>query len=248
MILGETKILQIKNCNQILGCAVLVCTFFVLPTSSQRKTLAPANPAIQKVKQLLQNGKLGDAEILLQAYLAKTPEDLAAKVLMGVVFDQRNRVVEAESIYREVLKQNPHETSALANLGVLLVRTNRLDEAQKVLERVLKLQPGHQQAAYNLAALYSGKNEQNKALPLLEGLAGISLRNKTPRTTDFAILFALTKAYAATGKTKEAVTIADILEMQRPDDERLLFTVGLVLAEAHEYRKATLLFEKVKTN
>jgi len=125
------------------------------------------------------------------------------------------------------------------------VRDGRQDEALKVFERVLVLEPRQAQASFNLAALYSARNEKQKALHLLEGLSGITTQNRVPKTADPELLFVLTKAYAAAAQPRDAVRIAEILEIQKPDDNRFLFNLGLILAEAGEYQKAASLFEKV---
>ena len=109
MLIGKVKKLLTKFHNPIFAGGVLVCSFFVLTTFSQQKLIAQNNPTVQKATQLLQAGNLSEAESLLKAYLAKTPKDLKAKILLGVVFDQQNRVVEAENLYREVLKTSPNE-------------------------------------------------------------------------------------------------------------------------------------------
>src|SRR6266496_3873068 len=118
----ETKMQRLNYRNLTLGYALLICSFCVSVSFAQGRQipLAPGS-VLQQATQLLQGGKLSEAEMLLQAHLATAPRDLKAKVLLGVVFDQQNRVGEAEGVYRDVLRINPGEVSALANLGVLLV-------------------------------------------------------------------------------------------------------------------------------
>src|SRR6185503_7302368 len=202
--MGLGKLIISRHC---VGYVALLCLCLlpVVPglAQSRRPPSPQANPVLQKAAQFLESGKPGDAEILLKEYLGKAPKDLKARGMLGVALDQQNRSQEAESVYREVLSGSPSEISVLTNLGVLLVRTNRQDEALKVFERVLLLQPTHRQASYNLAALYSAKNENKKALRLLEGLAGITVKKRPPTTKDPELLFALTKAYAASGQPRE---------------------------------------------
>lgn len=210
--------------------------------TSDQKT---SDAALKETVQLVQTGRLAEAENVVRKVLEIAPKNAEARTLLGVVLDQKGNAAEAEKEYRAVLRQNPRTVPALANLGVLLTKTNRPDEAVKTFEKTLILQPGHQQAAFNLAAIYSARGDYKKALPLLEKITGITSRNTTPKTKDLPLLLALAKAYAAEGKTQQLSDVVTFIESTGNADIRVWFTLGLMLAQVNQYEMAAKLFERV---
>ncbi len=97
---GETKTRRAVTRNRALGGAILICILFIsAPLAQQPGSRFLQNDSVlQKATQLLQSGKPGEAESILREYLATSPQDLKAKVLLGFAFDQQNRMTEAESI------------------------------------------------------------------------------------------------------------------------------------------------------
>src|SRR3989442_1883181 len=105
---------------------------------------------LRRATDLLQLGKLDEAERILRHVLATSPGNADAHNLLGIVMDQRGKTTEAEREYQAAIRLNPNGVSAMANLGVLLARTNRSDEAIRTFESVLRAAPDHPQATLNL--------------------------------------------------------------------------------------------------
>jgi len=134
---------------------------------------------LREAAQLIQTGRVAEAEVILRRALAAAPRNADAHNLLGIVLDQRGLAEEAEREYRTVLRLNPKAISALANLGVLLAHTKRPVEAIETLESVLRLAPGHPQATINLGLLYASRGEYQRAVDFLA-----RANNLQPQTFD----------------------------------------------------------------
>ncbi|MDQ2921117.1 MAG: tetratricopeptide repeat protein, partial [Acidobacteriota bacterium] len=123
---------------------------------------------LRKAADLLQTGKLADAEPILRRVISAEPRNPDAHNLLGIILDQRSQFKDAEREYRAALQLNPNGISPLANLGVLLARTGRSDEAIRAFESVLQLSPDHPQATLNLGLQYVARGDYVRAVQLLE--------------------------------------------------------------------------------
>lgn len=151
----------------------------------------------------------------------------------------------AESKLKEILKKTPRDFNALTLLGIVYGETQRFDEAETRFRHALQINPQFQTAQENLAMIYAGRGESKKALPLLEKLSGITTAVKTPQTKDLSILFALLKIYGLEKNAGGAGKTADYIETIGGSDARVLFTLGLTLAQSGDYVRAAKLFERV---
>ena len=152
---------------------------------------------------------------------------------------------EAEAQLKQVLKKSPRDFSARTLLGIVYGETNRADAAEVEYRAALLINPQFEAASVNLATIYLARGESKKALPLLEKSSGISATNKIPKSKNLALLFALAKTYAAEKKPVELGKTIDYIETLGGEDARVSFTLGLTLAQAGEYERATKFFEKV---
>src|SRR5262249_54409883 len=155
----------------------------------------------------------------------------------------QNQIKEAEAEYRRAITLDPRSASAWTNLGVLLAATNRPDEAITSLERALKSAPNHSLATANLGLLYLGRGDYARAGPLLERAASDPSKGQP----DLALLMALNKVYLASARNDQARKLADRIEHLAAEDARVLYTLGLQFAEAHDYEKAADLFQQSNT-
>ena len=112
-------------------------------------------------------------------------------------------------------------------------------------ERVLHLAPGHAEATFNLAALYVARKDYVRAIPLLERAAGVSRESTQPN--DIALMLALANAYARANRGKDAAKLFDQIERNAGDDPRILFTLGLNVADAGDYERAAKLFGRTNS-
>src|SRR5687768_4641837 len=169
---------------------------------------------------------------LISFAYAQKPENTPTPAIKNALeLLQENKFVEAEKILREAVKKEPRNLSANVLLGTLLIQTSKVEEGIIYLKNVLKISPNHIQANYNLALVFSAQGKNKLAIPYLEKASGISARVNTPQTNDTALLLALTRAYISENRTSDAAKIVEKLEKIGSRDIRVLFTLGLLLAD-----------------
>lgn len=204
----------------------------------------PQNP-LAEATELLQAQRFEEAETATRKVVDANPRNADARALLALILDQRGQQAEAEREYQAALKLKPNLVSALSNFGVLLARTNRPAEAIAKFEEVLRLDPKHTRAVFNLGALYAARGDYRRAVPLLEKAAGTpACVADVPEKTDRALLLTLVNAYVHIDRRKDALGLSRCLEETSAGDPRALFTLGLSLAEAHEYAEAVRLFQR----
>ena len=116
---------------------------------------------MQQAGEHLTCGDALAAETLLKRVLKKTPTNIDALNLAGLVAYQRNDFARAVTLLSKVIKRDPQRTSAHLNLGVVFNAQKRHDDAEAHYRAVLQIEPGNVVASCNL-----GKNflDQNNLL------------------------------------------------------------------------------------
>lgn len=102
----------------------------------------PADAERQRVyaQTMLATGTLDKA---LNGYnaLYKNTEDVAAKLIIGNIYNQQKKYDEAITIYREVISANPSNVQAYVNLATVYRLQNKNAEAAKVAAEAVKNNP-----------------------------------------------------------------------------------------------------------
>src|ERR1041384_4396610 len=194
-----------------------------------------SNNELQKAAELMRSGNLLEAESVVRSILKSDTRNAAAHTLLVVILFQRGIPAEAETELRRALKYDPKFVAALTNLGVLLSGTKRLDEAIAAFEAALRLAPEHREAQYNLAVLYGQTRKFDQAVMLLNRLVDSSGGRAS---ADVTVLLALVNAYVGANQLRNALEIAELIERRSANDPRVLFTLGLSLADAEQIGRA----------
>src|SRR5687768_14026645 len=97
-----------------------------MDTKPDRMQSAGAPKALfSEAISLIEAGLLADAESRCLAALAKHPEDINMRALLGALFVKQDRPVEAEVTLRKVIASAPEFAKPAEDLGYLLVSTGR---------------------------------------------------------------------------------------------------------------------------
>lgn len=96
----------------------------------------PKNVEMEKAKALIDKKDFKPAVSLLEAALAKAPNDADAWNLMGYAHRKLGRVDQALGFYRKALAINTGHRGALEYLGELYLQTGRPKEAKEMLKRL----------------------------------------------------------------------------------------------------------------
>jgi protein O-GlcNAc transferase len=97
---------------------------------------------------LLQQGKLADAEKLIQDILQRQPANFEALHLLGVIALQTGRIDRSLGLITKALRINPNVPAAHCNLAAALQRLGRHKEAVASYDKAIALKPGFAEA-YN---------------------------------------------------------------------------------------------------
>ncbi|MHB8950553.1 MAG: tetratricopeptide repeat protein [Rhodoferax sp.] len=120
------------------------------------------------VNQLLHAGKLSEAMVKVDGYLATKPADPQMRFLKGVI--QRNLGKQAEAIatFTKLTEDYPELPEPYNNLAVLYAGQNQFDKARAALEMAIRTNPSYATAHENLGDVYARLASQayNKALQL----------------------------------------------------------------------------------
>ena len=120
------------------------------------------------VNQMLQAGKLNEAMVKVESYLATKPADPQMRFLKGVI--QRNLGKQAEAIatFTKLTEDYPELPEPYNNLAVLYAGQNQFDKARAALEMAIRTNPSYATAHENLGDVYARLASQayNKALQL----------------------------------------------------------------------------------
>ncbi len=120
------------------------------------------------VNQLLHAGKLSEAMVKADNYLATKPADPQMRFLKGVI--QRNLGKQAEAIatFTKLTEDYPELPEPYNNLAVLYAGQNQFDKARAALEMAIRTNPSYATAHENLGDVYARLASQayNKALQL----------------------------------------------------------------------------------
>jgi predicted O-linked N-acetylglucosamine transferase (SPINDLY family) len=109
-------------------------------------------------------GELGAAESVLQALLAREPDNLDALVLKGNLLNDLGRPAEAIACYQRALQLKPDCADALVNLGNALQYLGRLQDAVSRYEQAIALDPGYLEAHHNLGNALESLDRQPEAV------------------------------------------------------------------------------------
>jgi len=203
------------------------------PKTNSTKSAGEISP-LQTAQQLIQQGQLEQATQIVQAQLRSNPNSAETYNLLGIIYTSEKRYADANDAFQEALKLAPDSKTTHNNLGNLYVAEQKLDLAEKEFRSVLKSSPSNRDANYNLGLLLLAKGSPLQSVAHFE-----RIRPQTVETR-----FNLIRAYLASGKTTEALQVAQQLSASNKDDVQLHFTLGVLLASAKQYKRAAIELER----
>ena len=214
-------------------CLALLSLTITLPTLAQRKASGPGAD-FERARQLLAGGDLDQALSDVKQGLAQAPHSVVGLNLLGVIYNQQGKYEEARAQFQQALIIAPGSVETLVNLATTLGAQNKTQLSIETLRKALRLQPTNKTANYNLAVLLLEQNKAKEALPLL-------LRINSPdQTTQLMTI----RAYLGADMLAEGVAAAEKLSLAFPEDTRVHFSLGVLLASQRQYREAAHEFEK----
>jgi len=121
-----------------------------------------------EVNLLLRAGKLNEAMVKAEVYLAAKPRDPQMRFLKGVIQRNSGKQTEAISTFTKLIEDYPELPEPYNNLAVLYAGQSQYDKARAALEMAIRTNPSYATAHENLGDVYARLASQayNKALQL----------------------------------------------------------------------------------
>ena len=120
------------------------------------------------VSQLVRSGKLADALVKADQYLAGKPRDPQMRFLKGVIQRDSGKTTEAITTFTRLTEDFPELPEPYNNLAVLYAGQSQFDKARAALEMAIRTNPSYSTAHENLGDVYAKLASQaySKALQL----------------------------------------------------------------------------------
>lgn len=120
------------------------------------------------VSQLVRTGKLPEALVKADQYLAAKPRDPQMRFLKGVIQRDAGKSADAIATFTRLTEDYPELPEPYNNLAVLYAGQSQFDKARTALEMAIRTNPSYATAHENLGDVYAKLASQayNKALQL----------------------------------------------------------------------------------
>jgi len=131
---------------------------------SQAKAKPTLAQTIQQAVTFHRQGRLGEAERLYHAALAKEPRQFEGLHFLGLLKLQQGRAREALELLRAATEAKPGAAEVLPSMGAALAQLGRCEDALAVYERILRADPIDVDAHYNRGVVLSQLGRHDEAL------------------------------------------------------------------------------------
>lgn len=181
-------------------------------------------PSLQAIAEAqLALGQVVEATETLRTIERLYPDDLRTTVRLALLDFEAGRYREAAERFRKVFEASPTQYDVAYFLGLVYERAGDLDAALSALKRV---PPGHEryaQARTQMAAILEKRGELEAALEEVERARAAG--STRPLDLYYASLL------ARSGRFDEAVGFLEDLLAADPDDDEILYNLGVLYGE-----------------
>ncbi|HUY13288.1 MAG TPA: tetratricopeptide repeat protein [Terriglobia bacterium] len=212
---------------------LLLCNTPSFPQTVTRPGAAPALPAaaqasFKKARSLLQQGNFNAALTEVREGLRLAPHSVMGLNLLGIILGGEGNQAEALAAFQSALRLAPDSTETHNNLGDLYVQERQPGLAEAQFQASLRLDSRNRDANYNLGSILLSRHDARRAIQYLERI----------HPPDAATSFRLVQAYFAAGENSKALSTAQALSAQAPQDLKVHFSLGVLLASERQFQPA----------
>ncbi len=119
---------------------------------------------IDQAIELIQSGRIGEAEQGLRLYLERSPDNVDALHYLGLLCHQTGRIDEAVALIGMAVERSPDTAFLRANFAEVLRLQGDLDAAERHARVAVRLAPEHPNFQFNLAKVLEGRGRLAEAL------------------------------------------------------------------------------------
>ena len=204
--------------------------------AARRRQGAPAAEIIAAAEHY-QAGRLDKAEALCRRALQKTPDDINALHLLGVVSLELGHPDRAIQLISRALARNPQIVHAHGNLGNAYRAAGRREEAYASYRRAIALEPNFAQAHANLGFFLYEQGDFTAALTSCRRAAELDPHNPQ-------VLTNLGDVHRALGQLETAEAILRRAVSLRPENAEFHVNLGNVLMDLKRFEEAEACFRR----
>jgi protein O-GlcNAc transferase len=184
---------------------------------------------IDQALELIQSGRIVEAEQCLRAYLQRAPDDVDGLHYLGLLCHQTGRIDEAVALIGMAVERLPDTAFLRANFAEVLRVQGNLDAAERHARAAVRLAPEHPNFLFNLAKVLEGRGRLAEALDA--GVRALACR------PDWVEALALNASLCfALERLDEAVDFSRRACALRADDAALLIAAMRYRAWACDWR------------
>ncbi|HEY3128263.1 MAG TPA: tetratricopeptide repeat protein, partial [Acidobacteriota bacterium] len=215
---------------------VAIC-FYCCAAGPSLLAQSEARDVYTEAASAFQQGQLDQSEQKLRTAITVEPDRPDLLGLLGLVLDEKKEYEKAESFHQRALKLAPRSPGLWNNFGNHHLARRNDEQARKAFVRVLAIEPQHTNANLQLARIALSNKHATDALRYLEHL-------KPYDQNDTAVQLLRARCLYLAGQRDAAMFIVDRLEKDPTSDERLAFSLGVLLAEWQKYARAEDAFSR----
>lgn len=200
-----------------------------------------SSASVERAGQLLAEGKHAQAEAEARAVLARSPDNIEARVLLNASLQFARRFSEAIPVAESLIESAPQEPAHWMNLGSARRGAKFYDAALEAYARAAALGASGPDFAFNVALTHIERGDLDAARSLLSGA-----REQDP--FDGEICFHYAQVCYETLRLDEASeALAQWHTLQRLDTT-LIANIGLLLTNLGESRRAEVALRQARAD
>lgn len=184
-----------------------------------------------------QQGQLDQAEQDLRIAIGAQPDRPDLLGLMGLVLDAKKEYQQAELFHERALQLAPRSSGLWNNFGNHYVAFGKYAKARNAFVHVVTIEPTHTNANLQLAKIALRNKQPAQAMHYLKNL-------KASDQSEHAVQLLRARCLHLGGQRDAAMSIVNRLEKDPTGDERLAFSLGVLLAEWQQYARAENAFSR----
>ncbi len=196
----------------------------------------------------ISTGRLHDAVTLAEDMLAKTPDNLDARRMLGRIYlralsegaprgANQDNLKKAMEQYEKITQQDPSDADSWVKLGQLYRMSNQPADAEKAFNAALKAQPDDEDALTGLAMMYADAGDTKNAIEKLKAAT-----NKSPNEQTLAML---ADQYESIHDYKSAAEVLRKALEMAPDNEKIAIGLAADLAASDQLDEALKLYQQM---
>jgi tetratricopeptide (TPR) repeat protein len=187
--------------------------------------------------QLMNSGKLDQAEDLFHQMLQTHENQSVALHLMGVLSHRRGKSHDAISYIIRAIENNPRIAVYYYNLGYIFSALGLFERAIKAYKDSISLNPNYAEALNNLGLLLYDQNKIEESIVLFQQ----AIRSRSDYTNAY---YNLGKAFQAQGNPQAAIAAYDQVLKILPDSAETRFNRSLSLLLTEKYEEGWVEYEQ----